>query len=113
MAGNETNYLTKKYCSLCFEPLDDNFDGTCGACGQKTTALNVFKRLRFDRSVDKKSRTAPKFAAVLSTIAFAVQLVYAVVVLLFSLNVFPENHTSVENHISVEDHTSVSQPDLF
>lgn len=113
MADNEINYLAKKYCALCFEPLDDDFDGTCGSCGQKTTALNINERLKFDSSVDKKSRTAPKFAAVLSTIAFAAQLVYAVVVLLFSLNVFPENHTSVENHISVEDHTSVSQPDLF
>lgn len=107
MAGDETNYLAKKYCALCFEPLDDDFDGTCGACEQKTTALNVLKRLRFDSSVDKKSRTAPKFAAVLSTIAFAVQLVYAVIVLLFSLNVFPENRTSVE------DHTSVPQPDFL
>lgn len=107
MAGEEINYLAKKYCALCFEPLDNDFDGTCGACGQKTTALNVLKRLKFDSSVDKKSRTAPKFAALLSTLAFAVQLVYAVIVLLFSLNVFPENHTSVE------DHTSVSLPDLF
>lgn len=107
MADNEINYLAKKYCALCFEPLDNDFDGTCGACGQKTTALNVLKRLKFDSSVDKKSRTAPKFAALLSTLAFAVQLVYAVIVLLFSLNVFPENHTSVE------DHTSVSLPDLF
>lgn len=107
MADNEINYLAKKYCALCYEPLDDDFDGTCGSCGQKTTALNINERLKFDSSVDKKLRTAPKFAAVLSAIAFAVQLVYAVVVLLFSLNVFPENHTSVE------DHTSVSLPDFF
>ena len=62
---------------------------------QKTTALNVLKRLRFDSSVDKKSRTTPKFAAVLSALAFAGQLVYAVIVLLLSLNVMPESNTPV------------------
>ncbi len=70
MADNVINYLAKKYCALCYEPLDDDFDGTCGSCGQKTTALNVLKRLKFDSSVDKKLRTTPKFAAVLSTLAF-------------------------------------------
>ena len=94
MPDKEINYLAKKYCALCYEPLDDNFDGTCSACGQKTTALNVLKRLRFDSSVDKKSRTTPKFAAVLSVLAFAGQLVYAVIVLLLSLNVFPADNTS-------------------
>ncbi len=92
--ADDVNYLAKKYCALCYEPLDDNFDGTCGACGQKTTALNVLKRLKFDGTVDKKSRTTPKFAALLSSAAFAVQLVYAVIVLLLSLNVFPADNTS-------------------
>ncbi len=100
MANNEINYLGKKYCGQCFEPLEENFDGTCSACGQKTAALNVLKRLKFDSSVDKKSRTIPKFAALLSALAFVIQLVYAAVVLLLSLNVFPENHTSVENRTS-------------
>ena len=94
MADNEINYLEKKYCALCFEPLDDNFDGTCGACGQKTTALDVLKRLKLDGSVDKKSRTAPRFAVLLSALGFVLQLAYIIVLLLLSANVASKNDTS-------------------
>ncbi len=44
MPDKEINYLAKKYCALCYEPLDDNFDGTCSACDRKprrSTCLNV------------------------------------------------------------------------
>ena len=94
MADNEINYLEKKYCALCFEPLDDNFDGTCGACGQKTTALNVLKRLKLDGSVDKKSRTAPRFAVLLAALGFVLQLAYILGLLLLSANIASKKETS-------------------
>ncbi|MCM1165845.1 MAG: hypothetical protein NC299_11065 [Lachnospiraceae bacterium] len=98
MANGDVNYLAKKYCALCFEPLDDDFSGTCSACGRKTTALNLLKRLKFDETVDKKSRSTPRFAALLSAIAFAVQLAYGVVLLLSALNVSPSTgSTSVSS----------------
>ena len=60
---NVRNYFEVKYCALCFEPLDDDFDGTCPVCGQKTTALNINKRLKLDKAVDEKYRNAPKKSA--------------------------------------------------
>lgn len=111
MADREINYLSKKYCALCFEPLDDDFDGMCGACGQKTTALNVFKRLKFDSSVDKKSRTTLRFATLLSTLGFSVQLVYAVIMLLLSLNVFSLNGFSL--NVKPNNDTSKPPPDFL
>lgn len=98
MAGEDINYLAKKYCALCFEPLDDDFCGVCQTCGQKTTALNLIKRLRFDNSLDKKSRTTPKFAALISTLAFVVQLAYSVIMLLFALDVLSSCKSTPVSH---------------
>lgn len=82
MANRDINYLAKKYCGQCFEPLDDDFDGTCEACGQKTAALNINKRLKFDSAIDKRDRNVPKKAAMTFGAACLIQLVYSVVLLL-------------------------------
>lgn len=89
-----SNCFEVKYCALCFEPLDDDFDGVCPVCGQKTTALNVLKRLKLDGSVDKKSRTAPRFAALLAALGFVLQLAYVIGLLLLSANIASKKETS-------------------
>ncbi|MDE7360339.1 MAG: hypothetical protein K2N38_00215 [Oscillospiraceae bacterium] len=82
MASRDINYLAKKYCGQCFELLDDDFDGTCGACGQKTAALNINKRLKFDSAIDERDRNVPKKAAMTFGAACLIHLVYSVVLLL-------------------------------
>lgn len=78
-------YLTLKYCAVCFEPLEHDYDTVCPSCGQKTTALNINMRLKLDETVDKKYKNAPNKTAVIFGAAAIIQLVYAVFAILIIL----------------------------
>lgn len=79
MADREINYFGLKYCALCFEPLFDDFDGTCPVCGQKTTGINFSERLKRDSTVDEKDKSAPKTAVILIAFGFTLQLLYGII----------------------------------
>lgn len=98
MNGDVINYIDMKYCSLCFEPLGEEFSGAvCPSCGQKTTPVNLIKRLKSDREQDEKVRSTPRFCALLAGAAYIVQLVYAVIVLLFSAGAFETHEGDVSD----------------
>lgn len=78
-------YLVLKYCAVCFEPLDHDYDTVCSSCGQKTTVININKRLKLDKTVDKRYRNAPIKTAAVFGAAAVIQLVYAVVAILVIL----------------------------
>lgn len=105
MNGEIINYIDMKYCSLCSEPLGADFSGAvCPSCGQKTTPLNLIKRLKADSEQSEKIRTTPRSCALLAGAAYVVQLVYAVIVLLFSAGVF-DTHKSVEPDFMLTSYT--------
>lgn len=80
---NKWELFSQKYCAQCYEVLDWRFkNGVCPVCGQKTTALNINKRLKFDNSLDKKDRSALIKAAAMMGAASLIQLVYSIAALL-------------------------------
>ncbi len=80
--GERKDYFALKYCDQCYEILEGGFDGTCPVCGQKTAALNINKRLKFDGSIEKKDRNALKKAAAIAGAASVIHLGYSLIALL-------------------------------
>ena len=93
-------YLVRKYCAVCFEPLDNDFDTVCPSCGQKTTAININKRLKLDETVDKKYRNAPNKTAAVFGAAAVIQLVYAVFAILIILGLMSKPSSGVVSEVS-------------
>ena len=103
------NYFEVKYCALCFEPLDDDFDGTCPVCGQKTTALNISERLKLDETVDEKYKNAPKKAAAIFGAASVIQLVLIIILLIAgftSSSAVQAKNAAVETYSDTESDTT-------
>lgn len=104
-----SNCFDVKYCALCFEPLDDDFDGVCPECGQKTTALNVNERLKLDDTVDEKYRNAPKKAAAIFGAASVIQLVLIIILLIagfMSSSAVQAKNAAVETYSDTESDTT-------
>lgn len=80
---NKPDYFFEKYCAQCYKVLDWRFkNGVCPVCGQKTSALNINQRLKFDKSIEKKDRCALIKAAAMMGIASLLQLAYSIIALL-------------------------------
>lgn len=95
------NYLDADFCNLCLEPLDDNnFNGICPSCGQKTTPIPLAERLNADKNLDKRTKNTPRSMAVLITVACVIHLIYCITafIVLFRAVYLPkEEQTAVED----------------
>lgn len=93
------NYLDAYFCNLCLEPLEDDFNGICPSCGQKTTPIPLAERLNADKNLDMRTKNTPRSMTVLVTIACVIHLIYCITafIVLFRAVYLPtEEQTTIE-----------------
>lgn len=105
MADREINYFGLKYCALCFEPLFDDFDGTCPVCGQKTTGINFSERLKRDSTVDEKDKSTPKTAVILIAFGFILQMLYGIIAICWLSGAIKNTTKTFEEYIASHEPT--------
>ncbi len=103
------------YCSLCYQPLH-GAEKTCPTCGQKTTPIDIFKKLELDDSFTKREKTELSFSSMMIFGAVLIELFICVFAVLFMTGIIgkdPHEITAEEYHAHMLEDMTFEERKLY